>query len=68
MNGVICTKFVAMKSPENASADGIYSAILSAMSELGLSEQNLKEKVVRFACDGASAMLGHKNGVAALLK
>lgn len=59
---------MAIKSPNAANADGIFAVILEALNELGLSRQDISQKLVSFASDGASVMSGAANGVAAKMK
>ena len=66
--GKIFTKFVATKSPRAPDARGIHEAIMKALKTINIDEDVLQRKLVAFGCDGASVMIGKKNGVAALLK
>ncbi|KAK1890856.1 Zinc finger protein 862 [Dissostichus eleginoides] len=52
----------------HAHSQGILDAILVGLRNVGLTEQDLKSRMVGFGCDGASLMMGVHNGVAAKLK
>lgn len=43
-------------------------AILSGLHQTGVSEEDLKGKLIGLGCDGASVMIGQRNEVAAKLK
>ncbi|XP_071752885.2 zinc finger protein 862-like [Centroberyx gerrardi] len=60
--------FVDIVSLEHAHSQGILDAILVGLRNVGLTEQDLKSRMVGFGCDGASVMMGVHNGVAAKLK
>lgn len=45
-------------------AEAIHTALLNNLSHHGFTEDIFKERLVCFACDGASVMLGRKSGVA----
>ena len=49
--GVPFTKFVGLKQPISPNASGLYKAIMAALGDLGLSEDELKKKLVGFGCD-----------------
>ena len=65
--GVPFTKFVGLKQPISPNASGLHKAIMAALGDVGLGEEDLKKKVVGFGCDGASVMVGKKRGVSAFL-
>ena len=65
--GVPFTKFVGLKQPISPNASGLYKAIMAALGDVGLREDELKKKLVGFYCDGASVMVGKKGGVSAFL-
>lgn len=65
--GVPFTKFVGLKQPISPNASGLHKAIMAALGDVGLGEEDLKKKVVGFGCDGASVMVGKKGGVSAFL-
>ena len=67
-NGLPVTTMVNLVPLVHANSQGILDAILAGLQEFGVSEEDLKEKLIGFGCDGASVMIGHKNGVAAKLK
>lgn len=67
-NGLPVTTMVNMVTLAHANSQGILDAILAGLQEFGVSEEDLKDKLIGFGCDGASVMIGHKNGVAAKLK
>lgn len=62
------SKFIGISSPEKPDADGILKALFVTLTRLGFDESTLKEKMVGFACDGASVMLGKTGGVATKLR
>ncbi|KAK5881940.1 hypothetical protein CesoFtcFv8_020577 [Champsocephalus esox] len=61
-------QFVDIVSLEHAHSQGILDATLVGLRNVGLTEQDLKSRMVGFGCDGASVMMGIHNGVAAKLK
>ena len=62
--GVPFTKFVGLKQPISPNAIGLHKAIMAALGDVGLGEEDLKKKLVGF---GASVMVGKKGGVSAFL-
>ena len=68
VKGNVHTKFVAIKSPKSPDAIGLYNSIMDALADIGLTEQEVKKKLVGFGCDGASVMIGKKGGVSSHLK
>ncbi|KAK5881723.1 hypothetical protein CesoFtcFv8_022488 [Champsocephalus esox] len=66
-DGKPVNQFVDIVSSEHAHSQGILDAILVGLSNVGLTEQDLKSRMVGFGCDGASVMMGVHNGVAAKL-
>ena len=69
MRGIVTTQFVGFEVPVNPNAEGIYMAIKRALKKgLDLEDEDLKQKLVSFACDGAAVMVGKNNGVSALLQ
>ncbi|KAI4813074.1 hypothetical protein KUCAC02_024426 [Chaenocephalus aceratus] len=67
-DGKPVNQFVDIVSLEHAHSQGILDAILVGLRNVGLTEQDLKSRMVGFGCDGASVMMGIHNGVAAKLK
>jgi len=67
-DGKPVNQFVDIVSLEHAHSQGILDAILVGLRNVGLTEQDLKSRMVGFGCDGASVMMGVHNGVAAKLK
>lgn len=61
------TKFVGLKQPISPNATGLYKAIMEALGDVGLSEEELRKKLVGFGCDGSSVIVGKKRGVSAFL-
>ncbi|XP_039618182.1 E3 SUMO-protein ligase KIAA1586-like [Polypterus senegalus] len=59
--------FLELVELENQRADGIAEALLSCLTNAGFMEEWLHENWVTFVCDGASAVLGKKSGVATRL-
>ena len=53
---------------EKADAKGILNALKRAVESIGLEWEELLKKLVALDFDGASAMMGARKGVAALLK
>lgn len=49
--------FVDIVSLEHAHSQGILDAILVGLRNVGLTEQDLKSRMVGFGCDGASVMM-----------
>lgn len=52
----------------NKTADGIVEVILAVLKRAGFSHEWLQENFIGFVSDGASVLLGKKNGVAVQLK
>lgn len=52
----------------NKTADGIVEVILAVLQKAGFSHEWLQENFIGFVSDGASVLLGKKNGVAVQLK
>ena len=67
-NGLPVNVMLTMVVLQHANSQGILDAIMSGLHQAGLSEEDLKAKLVGFGCDGASVMIGHRNGVSARLK
>ncbi|KAI4802491.1 hypothetical protein KUCAC02_020325 [Chaenocephalus aceratus] len=67
-NGLPVNVMLTMVTLQHANSQGILDAIMSGLHQAGLSEDDLKAKLVGFGCDGASMMIGHRNGVSARLK
>jgi len=61
------TRLAAMMALEHANAIGVKAAILKALMTIGLSEEDVKAKMIGCNFDGASVMMGVKNGVAVKL-
>ncbi|KAG1697210.1 Alpha-1,2-mannosyltransferase ALG9 [Nymphon striatum] len=57
--------FLSLEEPDNAKAHGILAAIDHAFERFDMAEYKLK--TVGFCSDGASAMMGHRQGVIKLL-
>lgn len=62
------TVFLDLVEAEDATAAGIKDALLTCLHSHGLTVDVLKEKLIAFASDGASVMLGKQSGVAKLLE
>ncbi|KAJ4947501.1 hypothetical protein JOQ06_009536 [Pogonophryne albipinna] len=67
-NGLPVNVMLTMVTLQHANSQGILDAIMSGLHQAGLSEDDLQAKLVGFGCDGASVMIGHRNGVSARLK
>ena len=65
--GQVEVKFLGVKDCEKANAAGIFQAIKSAVTTF-LDWDIFLAKLVALGCDGASVMVGQKNGVSKLLK
>ena len=61
------TFFIDLVELSSQSAEHITTAILDCLSKFGMTRDVLKNRLVGFACDGASVMLGRTGGVAARL-
>ena len=46
--GVPFTKFVGLKQPISPNASGLHKAIMAALGDVGLGEEDLKKKLVGF--------------------
>ncbi|XP_077977576.1 zinc finger protein 862-like [Glandiceps talaboti] len=67
--GLPQNKFLSIQAVENAHAEGVLQSIDKGFQQgLGLNGQQWRMKSVGFGADGASVMMGRKNGVAALIK
>ena len=62
-NGQPQTRLAAMVALESANSDGVTKAILDGLYSIGVSEQDIKTKLVGCNFDGASVMMGRKNCV-----
>ena len=56
--GVPFTKFVGLKQLVSLNASGLYKAIIAALGDVGLSEEELTKKLVGFRCNEAIVMVG----------
>jgi len=61
------TFFLDLVELSSTTAAGIYEALMKNLSDHGFSESILRERLICFASDGASVMLGRKSGVASKL-
>lgn len=68
INGKPENKLVDIVPVEHGHAEGIISATKSALSNVAISENSLRSKVVGFCADGANVNMGQRNGVVALLR
>ena len=69
--GRISVSFAGIKQVEKGNAQAIHAALkhtITSSEFLGIPWDNFTSKLVGLGCDGASVMLGHKNGLVALLK
>ncbi|KAF3833310.1 hypothetical protein F7725_026975 [Dissostichus mawsoni] len=57
------TFFLDLLELESTTADGIISQLLNCLQKYGLDDAFLKECLVGFCSEGASVMVGRKNGV-----
>ncbi|KAL1481340.1 hypothetical protein MTO96_034542 [Rhipicephalus appendiculatus] len=62
------TVFLDLVEAVDATATGIKDALLTCLQSHGLTVDVLKDKLIAFASDGASVMLGKQSGVAKLLE
>ena len=62
--GIAKTQFISMQAVEKADANGIFTAISKALSDINVSHA----KVVAFTADGASVNTGQYNGVIAKMR
>ena len=62
------TFFLDILSLPATTADGIEMSLMQCLNANGFSDEYLRECFIGLAADGASVMLGKKNGVAAKLK
>ena len=53
---------------ENTDSSSLAQSLISCLNKNGIDGTYLQNHLICFAADGASAMLGHKTGVAAILK
>lgn len=61
------TFFLDLVALQLTTAASITAALLGSLNKHGFSDDVLRDRLVAFACDGASVMLGKNAGVAALL-
>ena len=59
------TKFVGLRQPASLNDAGLFRAIMEALGDVRLNDQELEKKLVGYGCDGASIMIGKKGGVSA---
>ena len=64
--GVCENRYVALIEVENAHAEGVRAAINNVFETVQI--ENISEKLIAFAADGASVNMGSKNGVQARLR
>ncbi len=67
-DGRTITEFVDIIPVKSADADGVISALLTGLSSLGMSEDDIKAKIMACTFDGASVNQGAKTGVVNILK
>lgn len=67
-NGLPVNVMVNIVNLHHANSQGILDAILSGLHQTGVSEEDLKGKLIGLGCDGASVMIGQRNEVVAKLK
>lgn len=67
-NGRPLNIMVNMVTLQHANSQGMLDAILFGLHQTGVSEEDLKGKLIGLGCDGASVMIGQRNEVAAKLK
>lgn len=60
--------FLKLVEVENTVAQTIVDTILNTLEKFGLTKKYLENKLISFTTDGASNMLGRKNGVAKQMK
>ena len=66
---VIKVDFIGIESAEKASAENIISGLSEIVSaNLQLEWPSFIEKTVAISCDGASVMVGCRNGIGAILR
>ncbi|XP_027132754.1 E3 SUMO-protein ligase KIAA1586-like [Larimichthys crocea] len=68
VNNVPTVIFLDLVELESQSAENITNTLLQCLTTCGLNENFIRTNFVAFACDGASAMLGRKSGVATRLQ
>ncbi|KAG5273476.1 hypothetical protein AALO_G00151730 [Alosa alosa] len=67
-NGLPVNNMVNLVTLQHANSQGILDAIISGLPQAGISIEDLNTRLVGFGCDGASVMIGQKNGVSARLR
>jgi hypothetical protein len=68
-NGSVSVTFAGVSSPEKANAEGIIACVKNIFHQnMGIEWEELMVKVVGLSCDGASVMVGCRNGVSAIMK
>ena len=60
--------FTELVELDDLTAKGIVHQLLSALERLHLTQDFLSKTLIGVTCDGASVMLGRKNGVASRLQ
>ena len=66
--GVPITNYIDLIEVKSAAAPGVKQAIEKALENIGIGQDDLKQKLVCLNMDGASVNMGQYNGVAALFK
>ncbi|XP_033755692.1 zinc finger protein 862-like [Pecten maximus] len=66
--GIPCTEFIDIVPVKSANAEGVLDGILTGLEKVGISNDELKTKLVSCNFDGAAVMLGKKGGVAVKLE
>jgi hypothetical protein len=60
--------FIDLIELNNVTANRIFTALISHLESLGMTEQFLTENLVSLTSDGAAVMLGPRGGVSKLFK
>lgn len=68
LNGKAENKLVEVIAIEHGHAKGIISATKSALSKVGISDDEMSSRIVGFCADGANVNTGQRNGVVSLLR
>jgi hypothetical protein len=64
LNGTIHTKFLALQNVHDAGAESLTATIKDALNEYGgLSEDEVRTKLIGFGADGASVNMGSVSGI-----
>jgi hypothetical protein len=60
--------FIDLIELDDVTANGMFTALISHLESLGMTEELLTENLVSLTCDGVAVMFGFRGGVSKLFK